>query len=167
MYKTGIDVTDVTTTRNYNLGALALVPEDDGTDGIYMYVQSSDATTATVGSVVAISGGTGAAGYLAASITTTITAPGAGQGRLCGVVVSPIANASFGWVKVFGSCQVRALASCAAWTRVNSTATAGCVDDDNAVGAEVITGMALRVANGGATAATNAFIAWPTVGNTL
>ena len=66
-----------------------------------------------------------------------------------------------------GTGAVRALASCAAYTLINTTGTAGALDDDASVGAEVVDGIALDVANGGATANTAAWLNWPKVGRTL
>ena len=64
--------------------------------------------------------------------------------------------------------SVRTLASAAKGTRLNSTGTAGAVDDDGTAGSEAIDGLVLGTATGGA-AATNAdaIFSYPTVGATL
>ena len=55
----------------------------------------------------------------------------------------------------------------AAYTLINSTGTAGQLDDDATAGAEVIDGIALDAAVGGAAATAAGFINWPKVGRTL
>lgn len=117
------------------------------------------------------------AGYLCVESTgfdfsmasTTNTAPGAsGYGSRCGAAQAAMADNEYGWFQVFGKGPVRTLASAAKGTRLNSTGTAGAVDDDGTAGAEVINGLVLNTASGGA-AETNpdAMFTYPTVGATL
>lgn len=165
MFITGINAADRTSTMAFPLGSLALVKENNAPVRIYMYVQSAAAISA--GTVCRISGGTETAGHQAVAVTTANTAGGSGQGQLVGVAVASFGLNDYGWMLVFGSVPITALASCAASTQLNTTATAGALDDDATAGARVIDGITLRSANGGATANTNAFVSWARVGRTL
>lgn len=57
------------------------------------------------------------------------------RGDLLGVALATIASGSYGWVQVKGVCNVQVAASCAANVRLNTTATAGQLDDDGTAGA--------------------------------
>ena len=57
------------------------------------------------------------------------------RGDLLGVAPVAIAASSYGWVQVKGVCNVQVAASCAANVRLNTTATAGQLDDDGTAGA--------------------------------
>lgn len=165
MFIIGADVNERHTSQVRPLGALALVKETNAPDRIYMYIQATAAFSA--GAVVLISGGTETAGYQGTLASTTSSAPGTGQGKMVGVVVDAFAINEYGWVLVFGSAQITALASCAAHTQLNTTGTGGALDDDATAGSEVIDGIVLRAANGGSTANVNAIVCWPKVGRTL
>ena len=78
-----------------------------------------------------------------------------------------IAASGYGWGLVNGIGSVRVAASAAKGTRLNSTATAGQLDDDATSGAERITGVGLLAANGGAAGAVSAFVSYPYVGDTI
>lgn len=101
--------------------------------------------------------------------TVTVTTPGTqGPGSRVGTAQAAIADNGYGWFQVFGKGSVRTLASAAKGTRLNSTATAGCVDDDGTAGAESIIGMVLYTATGGAEATnTDGMLSYPVVGITL
>jgi hypothetical protein len=108
-------------------------------------------------------------GFDFAMASTTTTAPGAsGPGTRCGAAQAALADNEYGWFQIYGKGSVRTLASAAKGTQLNSTATAGAVDDDATAGAEVINGLTIATATGGA-AATNAdaLFSYPTVGRTL
>ncbi len=110
-----------------------------------------------------------ATGFDFAMATTTTTAPGAsGPGSRCGAAQAALADNQYGWFQIYGKGSVRTLASAAKGTQLNSTATGGAVDDDATAGAEVINGLVIGTATGGA-AATNAdaLFSYPTVGRTL
>jgi hypothetical protein len=64
------------------------------------------------------------------------------------VGVSPIAMTSgtYGWVQIYGACNIQVAASCAANVRLNTTATAGQIDDDGTGGAFAISGAILTTA---------------------
>jgi hypothetical protein len=161
MYQFGIDPTKVSSTAEFEPGTVAFNSTSDGSKG-YIYVQANGAITGD-GYVCDIDGSS----FDAAMSTTTTTAPGTGQGKPVGIARVAFADNEFGWLQVFGPGTVRTLASAAAYTALNSTATAGAVDDDATSGAEVIEGIALDTATGGSAASTAGFINWPKVGRTL
>jgi hypothetical protein len=110
-----------------------------------------------------------ATGFDFAMATTTNTAPGAsGFGSRVGAAQAALADNEYGWFQIYGKGSLRTLASAAKGTRLNTTATAGAVDDDGTASAEAIVGVVLGTATG-ASAATNAdaVFAYPSVGVTL
>lgn len=70
------------------------------------------------------------------------------RGDLLGVAPATIAANSFGWVQVKGVCNVQVAASCAANVRLNTTATAGQIDDDGTGGSIALDGIVLTTARG-------------------
>jgi hypothetical protein len=101
--------------------------------------------------------------------STTTTAPGAsGFGSRAGAAQAALADNEFGWFQIYGKGSVRTLASAAKGTRLNTTGTAGAVDDDGTSGSEEVLGLVLGTATGGS-AATNADACfnYPSVGATL
>lgn len=80
------------------------------------------------------------------------TSNDAGGDRV-GVAPAAIASGSFGWLQIYGACTARTAAACAANVRVNTTATAGAIDDDGTAGSFAIEGMILTAAAGSATTA--------------
>lgn len=161
----GPDITDV------DVGAATFSPGTrgavDSPAGVreYLYVQFPASTALAVGDVVLVNGS-----GVASVATTTTTTPGNAAGRRVGVVVTAVASsatAQFGWVQVYGPSSVRVLANAAQNTILNTTATAGVLDDDATAGAEVIDGLVLNATNGGATAAVAASLNYPFVGRTL
>jgi hypothetical protein len=101
--------------------------------------------------------------------STTTTAPGAsGFGSRAGAAQAALADNEFGWFQIYGKGSVRTLASAAKGTRLNTTGTAGAVDDDGTAGSEEVVGLTLGTATGGS-AATNsdACFNYPSVGATL
>lgn len=129
----------------------------------YIYVAADGTGITGDGYVCDIDGST----FTASMSTTTTTAPGTGAGKAVGVARAAIAASGYGWLQIYGAGTVRVLASCVAYTLINSTATAGALDDDATVGSEVIDGIALDVTNGGSTANVAAWIQWPRVARTL
>lgn len=71
-------------------------------------------------------------------------------GARVGVAGVAIAASSFGWVQVYGRATARSAAAVAAGARLNTTATAGALDDDGAIGAFAILGMQTTAGNAGA-----------------
>lgn len=101
--------------------------------------------------------------------TVTTSAPGAsGPGTRVGVAQAALADNEYGWFQIFGKGSLRTLASAAIGTRLNTTATAGALDDDGTASSEQIFGAVLMTATGGV-AATNAdaMFTYPVVGITL
>jgi len=100
---------------------------------------------------------------------TTATTPGTkGPGARFGVAMAAIANTGYGWLQIYGKATVRTLASAAVGTQLNTTATAGCLDDDATAGAEAVFGVSLGTATGGAEANnSDAYLSYPVVGRTL
>ena len=80
--------------------------------------------------------------YSALALSTSNDA----RGDLVGVAPVAIASGSYGWLQRTGPCTMNVLASCAANTRLNTTATAGSLDDDNTVGAFTLEGIFLTTA---------------------
>ena len=70
------------------------------------------------------------------------------RGDLLGVALATIAANSYGWVQVKGVCNVQVAASCAANVRLNTTATAGQLDDDGTAGSITCDGVFLTTARG-------------------
>ena len=139
--------------KGFALNSVATTP----TGLQFIYVQG--ATALAVGDFVHIN----AAGT--ATLLTTASSP---RGNRVGVVPAVFAANERGWVQICGACPAASvLASCAANTRINTTATAGALDDDNTVGAKVIDGVVLSTARGGSNGTAPAILNFPVVGVTL
>lgn len=102
-------------------------------------------------------------------ISTTNTAAGTyGHGSRVAVAMAALADNEYGWFQIYGKCVGRTLASAAKGTRLNTTATAGALDDDGTAGARPILGCTLGTATGGAEANNSDMIlVYPSVGLTL
>lgn len=165
MYIMGIDPTNVRTSAQgaeFDVGQIGFNTDSTGSKG-YIYVQDSGAGITGDGYVCDIDG----SAFTAVMCTTTTTAPGTGVGKPVGVARAAIAASGYGWLQIYGAGVVRVAASCAAYTQLNSTATAGQIDDDATASSEVIMSIVLDVANGGAAGTVAGFINWPVVGRTL
>ena len=69
------------------------------------------------------------------------------RGDRVGVALGAIASGEFAWVQTSGVfANIQVLASCAANARLNTTATAGALDDDGTVGSFVIDHIVLTTA---------------------
>jgi hypothetical protein len=163
MYIQGIDPTEADSTAQFAVGQRGSNIGSDGVYREYLYVLVGAGGFTGDGYVVDIDGST----FSAVQSTVTTTAAGAGAGKPVGVARSAATAAQFAWVQIYGPGVVRVAASCAAYTLINSTATAGQLDDDATTGAEIIDGIVLDVANGGAAGTVAAFIQYPKVGRTL
>jgi hypothetical protein len=104
----------------------------------YVYVQAG------VGGITANFVATINEAYDAVMVSTSNDA----RGDLLGVAPVTIAANSFGWVQVKGVCNVQVAASCAANVRLNTTATAGQLDDDGTAGSITCDGIFLTTARG-------------------
>jgi len=141
MYILGVDETTVYTSTDTQF------PQDLGTIGFkgnaalgYQFVRANGALV--IGDVVGID-----ENYDATQVTTTTSAPAAGQGLPVGVVVATLADNEYGWVQVKGLVgSINVATSCAVHTELNSTATGGRIDDDATAGAEVIAGLTTTAA---------------------
>lgn len=160
-YVLGIDPTVVSSTPSFSVGQRGANVTSEGVKE-YIYVQANGAITGA-GYVCDIDG----SNFDAAMCTTTTTAPGTGAGKPVGVARVAFADNDYGWLQIYGPGTIRVSASCAAYTIINSTATAGQLDDDATAGAEVIDGIVLDTANGGSAAVAAGFINYPKVGRTL
>lgn len=101
--------------------------------------------------------------------TLTTSAPGSsGPGSRAGAAQAALADNEYGWFQIYGKGSLRTLASAAAGTRLNTTATGGAVDDDGTASSEQIIGLVLKTATGGAEATnSDAIFNYPVVGVTL
>lgn len=183
MYVTGINPTSVKTSTEgpeFKLGTLGAVVNqntiytapmgDTGSTAgsavgpkIYMYVQADAGGITGDGYVVVVNPAT----FVADMIDTTNSAPGAGAGFHVGVGRAAVAASGYGWVQVYGPGVVRVAASAALGTLLNSTGTAGQIDDDATAGAEIVDGIVLTTANGGSAGTAAGVMNWPKVGRTL
>lgn len=139
------------TARKFELGTIMW-----GAGKAYVYVQADGAITAN--DVVLVS-----EAYQADQLDTTNSASAFGD--RVGVSEATFADDEYGWVQVFGPCTANVGSSAAVNTALNSTGTAGRVDDDGTTGAEVVTGLITTGAEASNAAA--AYLNWPTIGATL
>jgi len=137
----GANPSRLTTSAEYSLGTRA-----SGKDGSeFVYVQADGAVAAT--DVVVIS-----EAWQADSIDTTNSA--AALGDKVGVARAAFADNEYGWVQVHGVVDaINVASSCAPNVKLNSTATAGRIDDDATTGAETIAGLYTTGAEGSNAAA--------------
>lgn len=157
------DVTASTANAQFRLGTVG--GYNDPTNGYQEFVYGRADGAVTGAGYLCVE----ATGFDFAMASTTNTAPGSsGFGSRVGAAQAELADNEYGWFQVYGKGSVRTLASAAKGTRLNSTGTAGAVDDDGTAGAEAIGGLVLGTATGGS-AATNAdaIFSYPTVGATL
>lgn len=90
------------------------------------------------------------------------------RGNLVGVAPLAVASGEFFWAQRFGFCDnIQVLASAAANTRLNTTATAGALDDDNTVGAFTIDGLVLSSARAASQGNAPGMLNWCIVGGVL
>lgn len=102
--------------------------------------------------------------HLATKLATAASPLGARVG--VARVTSAAAN-EFGWVQIAGQAPLNIAASAVANTRLNTTATAGRLDDDGTTGAKVIERAVINTTQGGAAGVAEATLSYPTVGATL
>lgn len=149
----GAMVSDTSTTAEFALGTVH--KSADGKEFIFVQAGSGGLSASQAAFIDEA--------FSAVAITTTLGT----YGGLVGVPTVAIAASSYGWVQTFGNATLNVAASCAADVRINTTATAGRLDDDATVGAKVIEGVKLNTANGGSAANVSAFLNRPRVGATL
>lgn len=161
----GLNRTDVlasTSTAFYRLGTVGGWDDPNGGYKEYLYVHAAEAITGAGYLCIVDSG------YEAEMVDTTSTAPGAGVGCRVGAAQAAVADNEYFWIQIYGKGSLKTLLSAALGTRLNSTATAGQVDDDGTSGAEPIMGLTLGTAtDGSATLNTDAYFNYPFVGVTI
>lgn len=156
-------VTVATSTAAFKLGTVG--GYDDPTYGYQEFVYGRADGAVTGAGYLCVE----ETGFDFAMASTTTTAPGAaGYGSRVGAAQAAMADNEYGWFQIYGKGSLRTLASAAKGTRLNSTATAGAVDDDGTAGAEAIAGLVIGTATGGAAATnTDAIFSYPSVAETL
>ena len=127
-----VTASELTQGKGFGLGDRHI----DQTGNEYVYVQAG------VGGITANFVATIDEAYAAVMVSTSNDA----RGDLLGVAPVTIAASSFGWVQVKGVCNVQVAASCAANVRLNTTATAGQLDDDGTAGSIACDGIFLTAA---------------------
>ena len=127
----------------------------------YMFVKGKASTTIIAGDVCGIE-----EDGQASEATITTSAPGTGAGLPVGVGISTIAAGGWGWLQVYGIvAAVQVVSDTAAHTELNTTATAGRIDDDATSGAEVVAGLTITGAVTSNLAA--GYASWPYFARTL
>ena len=155
------DIVAATDTPQFAVGTVGAVQDSNGTK-LYLYVHAAEAITAAGYLCVVDSA------YEAEMVDTTSSAPGAGAGCRVGAAQAAIADNEYFWIQIYGKGSLRTLASAALGTELTSSATPGAVDDATTAGLEVINGLVLGTATGGAEATnTDAYFNFPYVGRTL
>lgn len=127
---------------------------DDGK--AYVFVQANGAITAN--DVVIMT-----EAYQADQIDTTNSAGAIGD--RVGIAPTTFADDEYGWIQIFGPATANVATSAAANTKLNSTATAGRIDDDATAGAETILGLYTTAAESSNEAP--AILTWPYIDATL
>lgn len=174
MYIMGIDPTQGQTStqgpafRVGSLGAVVQAPglytapmSNTGTtagsfDGPKVFVYVSAGAAITAGQALIVDHDSEAA-----PATATLGAAGTGTGKRVAVATCDIDSGGYGWVQVYGSADVNAVASTALHTKLSLSATAGSVADLATTGSIVVDGMTLDALS---STAGHAFLNWPVVG---
>lgn len=165
MYISGVNPNNARTATEGAEVGLGQIGFNSGKNGVkgYVYVKDGGAGITAGGYAASING----SDFTAAMSTTANSAPGTGTGKMVGFSVVAIPAGGFGWLQIFGQASVRVAASAAAHTLLNSTGTAGQIDDDATTGARRINGAILTSANGASAGSAQGFLNWPSVGATL
>jgi len=128
--------------------------DQDGKD--WVFVQASGAIAQY--DVVFLS-----AAYAASSLSTSNDA----RGNLVAVAPIAFADTEYGWVQIKGPCTMNVKASCAANARLDTTATAGSLDDDGTAGSMQVQGIYLTTARGGTDGSAPGILNFPYIDATL
>lgn len=131
------------TTQKHLLGALA----EKANGNQYIYVKTSAAVAQYAAALISEDG-------TIAEVTTTTAAGGTGSGKRVCVPQVALASGEYGWAAVYGggtTIKVKGAASCVKFTQLNTTATAGVLDD--AATAAFVIGCVLEETLTGAAAA--------------
>ena len=124
--------------------------------GLFIYGQALAAVAA--GDFVTFNNNYGA------SLLSTANSP---RGAKVAVARYAMAATQWGWFQVEGQAAGRTFAAIAAGAQLNTTATAGAIDDDAAVGSKRLENIAILVAAAGATTNTEFQMSQPVVGAIL
>lgn len=98
---------------------------------------------------------------------TGLTTTNGLRGMRIGTVRQAATSANWLWVQIAGGVPGRTAAAVAANAQLNTTATAGAIDDDAAVGSKRIDGIYIPTAAAGATTNTEFHLNFPVIGATL
>jgi hypothetical protein len=157
----GINPTDVwaaTAIPGFSVGTFG----EDNLGREYVFMKADATGWTGAGYVCYIGAGT------AGMITTTTTTPGTDSSQPVGIAQAAVAANGWGWLCVRGiGVNIRVAASCVKGTVLNTTATAGTIDDDATAGAEVIQGLCITTTNGGSPGNQPGNLIYPSVGRTL
>ena len=148
----GLDLSNPVTTleKGKGFGLGDRIKSGDGKE--YIYLQAAAAIT-DVGYVCFYS----AATHTATQITTSNDA----ANQMIAIAQYPMATSDYGWFQVLGACTIRVSASAVANTRLNTTATAGQIDDDGTASSFAILGATLTTTNGGSAATVAGYVNYP------
>lgn len=150
----GVETETPTATKNYTLGTRAC--GHDGTE--FVYVQDSGSGVTGAGYVVAVP---------ETYLTTMLSTSNDAEGDPVGVAPVAVTASYYYWAQIKGVASVRVAANAAANARLNTTATAGQLDDDGTTGAFPITGLYLTTANGGSAGTAAGVLNYPIQGTVL
>jgi hypothetical protein len=89
------------------------------------------------------------------------------KGDKVGVATAAIGSGSYGWLQIYGPCTMNVKASCAANVQLNTTATAGSLDDDATAGSIAITGIHLTAARAASDGPAAGVLNYPVQATTL
>jgi hypothetical protein len=145
----GADFVTTTTVPHFALGTRMKGP--DGSD--WVYVRASGAVTGP-GFAVVLTRTFGAA---------MVTNTNGLRGLAIGIPAVAFAANEYGWVQVYGACDIRVAASCAANVETTTTTTAGELDDAAGAGTKEILGLVLTTAREASAGLAPGFISYPTV----
>lgn len=154
--KLNADLTTPTASAHFELGECLYGDQDSE----FIYVQADSAGITGAGYVVLID-----ESFAADMVDTTNSASGFGQ--RCGVAPVAFSANQYGWVQVRGVADIRGAANAAANAALNTTATAGQIDDDGTAGAETIDGIVFTTAVGGSAGTAEGVLDDPRIGATL
>lgn len=129
----------------------------------FVFASNASSSALTVGQVVFLT---------SAFAATLLSTSNDARGQIVAVAVSAVPGTTggttgYGWFQTKGTATASVLASAAANARLNTTATAGSLDDDGTAGSMQVKGLYLTAANGGSTAATACILNYPFVDVTL
>lgn len=160
-FQIGANVLDTVPEAAYATSGLAFGLGDrltvfDGRE--FVYVQADGAITGP-GFVCSIS-----PAYQAVMLSTANDA----RGNIVGVPLVAFADNEYGWLQVKGPCAaVRVAGLAAANVRLNTTATAGQIDDDGTGGSMQVQGVYLTATNGASAGTVAGILNYPFIDVTL